>query len=370
MTMMSLVVSVTFVILSLAANQLGPRLIPTFMADRQIQAVIGLFLGTLLYILVVLRSISDVLGASGVPHLAVTGGTLLTVSCLFALLFYVHKVARSLVADRIVDTVGRNLLESVLTILPERGEDDGRRAVDDRLPDAEQEIAIGRSGVIQVVDHEALLSQAADADIVLEVRVRAGHFVMRHGAHVLVRGGSLDEDAQEKVRRAFVIGPDRSPAQDIEFGIRQLVEIGLRALSPGINDPFTAIATLDRLGEALEAAIGRGEPAAKLRDSEGRARVLLSRSDPEGLIGATFDSLRQAGRTNPAILIRMADIIGELARTAPARCWREGLGQQLGKISETAHAAQLVPADLSDVRRRLDRAAEALARPASSAESM
>ena len=98
--------------------------------------------------------------------------------------------------------------------------------------------------------------------------------------------------------------------------------------------------------------------------------MLLSRSDPEGLIGATLNSLRQAGQTNPAILIRMADIIGELARTAPARCWREGLGQQLGKIGETAHAAQLVPADLSDVRRRLDRAAEALARPASSAESM
>ena len=104
----------------------------------------------------------------------------------------------------------------------------------------------------------------------LDVRVRAGHFVLRHGAHVLVRGGTLDEEAQEKVRQAFVIGPERSPAQDIEFGIRQLVEIGLRALSPGINDPFTAIATLDRLGEALEAAIARGEPAGLLRDGEGR----------------------------------------------------------------------------------------------------
>ena len=171
---------------------------------------------------------------------------------------------------------------------------------------------------------------------------------------------ALDEDAQEKVRQAFVIGPDRSPAQDIEFGIRQLVEIGLRALSPGINDPFTAIAALDRLADALEAAIARGEPAAVLRDSEGRPRVLLSRSDPEGLIGAAFNSLRQAGRTNPAILIRMADIIGELARTAQAQRWREGLAQQLGKIGETAHAAELVPADLSDVQARVERAAEAL----------
>jgi uncharacterized membrane protein len=360
MTMMSLVVSVTFVILSLAANQLGPRLIPTFMADRQIQAVIGLFLGTILYILVVLRSISDVLGPSGVPHVAVTGGTLLTVFCLFALLFYVHKVARSLVADSIVDTVGRALLRSVLTILPEPEENYEHGARQEHLLAVGQEIAIGRSGIIQVVEHDALLSEATDAGVILDVRVRAGHFVLRHGRHVLVRGGTLDDEAQEKVRQAFVIGPERSPAQDIEFGMRQLVEIGLRALSPGINDPFTAIATLNRLGEALEAAIARGETAGVLRDREGRPRVFLSRSDPEGMIGTAFDALRQAAGNNPAVLIRMADIIGELARGARGDRWNDGLAEQLGKIGETAQAAQLAPADLSVVRVRLGQAANAL----------
>ena len=363
MTMMSLVVSVTFVILSLAANQLGPRLIPTSRADRQIQAVIGLFLATILYILVVLRSISDVLGPRGVPHVAVTGGTLLTVLCLFALLFYVHKVARSLVADNIVDTVGRGLLQSVRMILPERGDGDGREVADARLPAVEQDIAIGRSGVIQVVDHDALLAQAIEAGVALEVAVRAGHFVLRHGAHVRVRGGSLDEAGQDTVREAFVIGPERSPAQDIEFGIRQLVEIGLRALSPGINDPFTAIATLDRLGEALEAAIARGEPAAVLRDGDGHPRVVLSRSDPPGLIGAAFDALRQAARTNPAVLIRMVDILAELARAAEGPCWREALADQLRKIGQTAQAATLVPADLAAVQVRIEQAEDALGQP-------
>jgi uncharacterized membrane protein len=367
MTMMSLVVSVTFVILSLAANQLGPRLIPTFMADRQIQAVIGLFLATILYILVVLRSISDVLGPSGVPHVAVTGGTLLTVFCLFALLFYVHKVARSLVADNIVDTVGRGLLQSVRTILPEPGDGDGdgdgQEADLERLPAVEQDIAIGRSGVIQVVDHDALLAQAVEAGVTLDVAVRAGHFVLRHGAHVRVRGGSLDEEGQDTVREAFVIGPERSPAQDIEFGIRQLVEIGLRALSPGINDPFTAIATLDRLGEALEAAIARGELAGVLRDGDGWPRVVLSRSDPAGMIGAAFDPLRQAGRTNPAVLIRMADIIAELARAARGRRWKDALADQLRKIGQTAQAADLVPADLSAVQVRIEQAVDAPGQP-------
>lgn len=363
MTMMSLVVSVTFVILSLAANQLGPRLIPTFMADRQIQAVIGLFLGTILYMIAVLRSISDVLGPSGVPHVAVTGGTLLTVFCLFALLFYVHKVARSLVADSIVDTVARGLLQSVTTILPDPGEGHGEVAAAESVPDVDQEIAIGRSGVIQVVDHGALLSQAVQTGVVLDVRVRAGHFVLRQGAHVLVRGGALDEEAQEAVRKTFVIGPERSPAQDIEFGMRQLVEIGLRALSPGINDPFTAIATLDRLGEALEAAMARGEPAPVLRDDEGQPRVLLNRSDPEGMIGAAFDALRQAGRSNPAVLIRMADIIGQLAAGARAQSWRQALADQLARISDTARAAGLVPADLAAVEHRVAKASRTLGLP-------
>jgi uncharacterized membrane protein len=109
MTMSSLVVSVTFVILTLAANQLGPRLIPTFMGDRQIQTVLGLFLGTILYVLVVLRSLDETLGPEGVPHVAVTVGSALTVVCLFALLFYLHKVARAIVADSIVAQVADDL---------------------------------------------------------------------------------------------------------------------------------------------------------------------------------------------------------------------------------------------------------------------
>ena len=117
-----------------------------------------------------------------------------------------------------MDTVGRDLLHAVLTILPEPGENDGDKARDG-LPAVGQEIAIGRSEVIQVVDHDALLSEGVDVGVMIDVRVRAGHFVLRGGAHVLVRGGTLDEEAQEMVRQAFVIGPERSPAQDIEFGI-------------------------------------------------------------------------------------------------------------------------------------------------------
>jgi uncharacterized membrane protein len=117
MTMTSLVVSVTFVILTLAANQLGPRLISTFMGDRQIQTVLGLFLGTILYVLVVLRSLDETLGTEGVPHVAVTIGSALTVICLFALLFYVHKIARAIIADSVVARVAGDLHNDIRSML-------------------------------------------------------------------------------------------------------------------------------------------------------------------------------------------------------------------------------------------------------------
>src|ERR687889_365283 len=144
MTMTSLVVSVTFVILTLAANQLGPRLISTFMGDRQIQIVLGLFLGTILYVLVILRSLDETLGPEGVPHAAVTVGSALTVVCLFALLFYVHKVARAIVADSIVARVAHDLHDDVRSMLAKAGESED--AVPKNIPPAAGTVSLGRSG--------------------------------------------------------------------------------------------------------------------------------------------------------------------------------------------------------------------------------
>jgi uncharacterized membrane protein len=118
MTMTSLVVSMTFIILPLAANQLGPRLVTTFLADRLLQVALGLFIGTILYLLVVLGSLDEARG-TGVPRLAVTVGRVLTVLCLFALMFYVDKVARWIIADNIVEEVSGNLRKNIHEMLPE-----------------------------------------------------------------------------------------------------------------------------------------------------------------------------------------------------------------------------------------------------------
>jgi len=355
MTMTSLVVSVTFVILTLAANQLGPRLIPIFMGDRQIQTVLGLFLGTILYVLVVLRSLDETLGPEGVPHAAVTVGSALTVVCLFALLFYVHKVARAIVADSIVARVARDLHNDVRSMLADAGESDG--AVPKDIPPTAGTVSLGRSGYIQVIDYDRLISLACREDALLQVKVRAGHFVLKGGEHVVVHAAQWpDNDAIEAIREAFVVGEERSPAQDLEFGLRQLVEIALRALSPGINDPYTAIAVLDRLGAALEEIFQRSLRPTALHDKEGAVRVIAQRSDVQGLIDAAFDPIRQAGQEIPAVLIRMADVLGQLASVLRPGAAREAVARHLGRLAETAEAARLAPCDRSAVLLRVERA--------------
>lgn len=350
MTMTSLVVSVTFVILTLAASQLGPRLISMFVGDRQIQAVLGLFIGTIAYIVTILRTVNEELGQDGVPHAAVTLASLLTLACLFALLFYIHKIARSIVADNIVEAVSQILRRDVKDIL--RDDDSVEVSRFDLTGMTFRSISLNRHGYIQVVDYARLVEIARKNDAVIEVCVRAGHHVICNGVHVKISCGH-SENIDAAVRSAFVIGRVRTPAQDIEHGIRQLVEIAVRALSPGINDPFTAIAVIDRLGAALEEILlGRLQPRL-LADDDGRVCVVADRSGVTGIVDAAFDSIRQAGCDNPAILIRIADTLGALARLLePGQAIRAVLGQ-LAKLEETAQLGRMTDCDRAAVVLRI-----------------
>jgi uncharacterized membrane protein len=174
---------------------------------------------------------------------------------------------------------------------------------------------------------------------------------------VVVHGGRpLDEKAAQPIRDAFVVGGERSSAQDLEFGLRQLVEIALRALSPGINDPYTAIAVIDRLGAALEEIFMRSLQQEVWRDKEGEVRVIAQRSDVQGLTDAAFDAIRQAGREIPAVLIRMADVLGQLAPVLRSEEARGAVSQHFGKLAETAAEARLAPSDRTAVLRRIEQA--------------
>ena len=355
-TMTSLVVSITMVVLSLAAGQLGPRIIWSFIRDRQIQTVLGLFLATTFYLLIVLRSIDEELGADYVPHVAVTIGSVLTAICLFALLFHIHKVARSIIADEVVQRVAGEL-EAAIARLPEDGGEPPAPEADEldpALPHS-RPLAFEKAGYIQVIDYQGLAELAEKHGLVVQVHVRAGHFLHRSGGHATVFGeGPIADEHDEAIRAAIVIGPGRSPTQDLEYSIRQLVEIAVRALSPGINDPFTAIAVIHHLGRALEMVSGRTLRPAVYRDEAGRIRVLADAGDYAGLLDAALNQIRQSGKDTPAVLIEMTRMCGRLAPRWTAEGQGRALAQHVEKLRRAAHRYISDPDDLAD----FDRAAE------------
>lgn len=294
------------------------------------------------------------------PHAAVTLASLLTVICLFALLFYIHKIAHAIIADNVVEAVSQSLRKDVKEILQSDTATQSQICGPhdfDETGIAFRSIALEAQGYIQVVDYSRLVEIARENDAVIVVNVRAGHHLIHHGDHVRLSPG-IPADCDKAIRKAFVIGRNRTAAQDLEHGIRQLVEIAVRALSPGINDPFTAIAVMDRLTAALEEILmGRLQPNL-ITDARGRVRVKADRNTFASIIDTAFDAIRQSGSDNPAILIRIADNLGALARLLqPGEPFRAVLGQ-LAKLHETAQSGKLTDMDREHVIARITAARE------------
>lgn len=357
-TMTSLVVSITMVVLTLAAGQIGPRLIRNFIQDWTTQAVLGLFLADIVYLLVVFRTI-DGNQADRVPHLAVSVGTGLTTLCLFVLLVYVHKLARSIIYDNVVQRVAADLHDVTAALLPERGD-----GPPEKPPDLRGDFAwvdLDQDGYVQAIDLDGLVATAQRADSVIRLDVRPGHYVIGGGEHVAVfPAGACTADLSKAIRGAFIIGSERTPTQDVEFGIRQLVEMATRALSPGINDVFTALAVIDNLSASMARIFDRAIEPTVLRDSAGIVRVVRDVTGYDGFVGAGFDQIRQAGSGNAAVLIRLVDAILRLAPRVRSDAQREPLREQLDMILKAGEQNIAIPRDLDILRARWRQATERL----------
>lgn len=348
-TMTALVISITIVVLALAAGQIGPRLIRNFIGDRVVQTVLGLFISTILYLLTVFRTLDGGPNAD-VPHLAVTTGTALSALCLFILLFFVHKLARSIIYDNVVHGVAVNLRTTIHQLLPE--EPSPRQEI--APPDTDGAwISLAGDGYIQTIEFESLLSAAEKADAMLHITVRPGHYVLARGEHVAVHPAeACTHHLVKAIRRAFILGAERTPTQDLEFGIRQLVEIALRALSPGINDTFTAVAVIDNLSSGVAQIFDRGLEPRILCDRDGKCRILRDVTDHDGIVEAAFNQIRQSGKASPAVLIRLIDALGRLAPYIRTDTQQQAVLAQLATILETAEENVTIPGDLDHIRHR------------------
>ncbi len=348
-TMATLAISITMVVLTLAAQQLGPRLIRNFMASRRTQASLGLFIGTVVYLLLVLRSAYG--DRNSVPSLAVTGGTLLMLICVVTLLLFLHHLARSIVADNIIDVVGRELDGNIAQLMPEK---DAEQTSPPPAVGESKAVLLAAGGYVQAIDYHSITTAAAEAGAVVTLVLRAGQHRIAGALAATVAPAECATDALcGTIRESVVVGAERTTVQDLEYSIRQLVEVALRALSPGINDVYTALAVINRLSSSMRNIMARGAPQAVWCDADGKPRVVAPVSTFEGVADAALNQIRQSGADKPAVLIHLADAIGQLLQQA-GDDHRPALQKHLQLVLDAGRRTIADDADLKALEARVE----------------
>lgn len=346
------VFSITILVLSMASAQFGPQLLGNFMQHRGTQVVLGAFVGTFVYCLIVLSAVRNDEMLVFVPNLSVGLGLLLGILSFGLLIYFIHHVSVFIQASRVISDVGERMEASVSRAFPER--DSGSRTTpdeEDAGPIHEKFASQGcaarstESGYLQMIDWEALCRVAADNDLMLEMTCRPGHYIVEGEKLVLVLPQDrTDDKILSRICGALLLGPERIPPQDPEFAVHQLLQVALRALSPGINDPYTAINCIDRLSAALAHLAERQLPSRYLLDKQGKVRVINNPYTYGGIVNTAFDQLRQHAAGNAAVTFRLLEVAATLGEQNLPPPFREALERQvyaIGKLNEPYFACQI-----------------------------
>lgn len=359
-TLAGLVFSMTLVVLSQAASQYTSRVMRNFLGDRVNQVVLGVFLGIYAYCLMVLRGLGD--DGAPVPVLSVLAGMAFALAGVVFLIYFIHHVARSLRVENLVATIQDDTLPVIDRLYPEAAGTGpaaaagaGGRWATPGVP----AVPATTSGYIQDIDADCLAEVACALDAAIEVPFVPGAFVVEGEALVRIHGAARpDPEQQGRIRQAFTCGRSRSIQQDPAFGLRQLVDIAMRALSPGVNDTTTAVLVLDRLAVLIRRLGQRGMPSPH-REVDGVVRLVLARPGFEDYLGLAFDQIRQWAADNPALLGRLLDVLAGLLGvvTDPER--RALLHEHGRRVMAAAERAIKETCDLDFLRTRHARLAAA-----------
>lgn len=354
-TVTSLVFSLTLVSLTLASQQLGPRVISFFMGDRVNQSVLGVFLATFVYALLILRTINDEGGRVFVPYGSIIVAIVLAIVCFALLIYFIHHAALSIQADNMLARVGDGLAPVIEELFPpaEAGPCPYERealAKSAFFSDARPVEGV-RSGYIQLVAEQKLLALAERHDVTVVVQGRAGSFLTAPAPLAWVGPeAAVTEAVAKAVREAIVVGPRRTATQDVEYSMRALVDITLRALSPSLNDPHTAMAGIDRIGDAVARLMRHGVPHPVLCGADGRPRVALYPLRFSDVLHTAFRQIYEAARGNAAVSGYLLGTLTTLAAFVRSAEQREALRQHGEAVVEMLRDA----ACRDDERERLD----------------
>jgi len=363
-TVVGVVFSITILALTLASQQFGPRMLRNFIRDVGTQLTLGVFVASFVYSVLALASITTEPHKVFVPHISITVSLVLMLVDIAFLIYFIHHVAKTIQLPEVIARVARDLGRAIDAEFPTPVSAEPH---DERLPGPsveqlgafldEEGVAVPAttSGYLQFVGYAQLIDIATDTDAVIRLAHRPGHFVVAGRPLATVWPESAAFAVSAALTRAHITGPHRTIAQDPVFPIDQLAEIAIRALSPAVNDTFTALTCIDWLSDGMCKISGRVLVEGVYRDRYGAIRLIEFDPSYARMANRAFDKIRQSARGMPAVLIRLMDGLAHVIEYTATTEQRRVLVRQADMVMRASDESVPEAEDRRDVRRRYER---------------
>ncbi len=357
MTVAGVTFSLTLAALAQASSQYTPRILRNFMGDRENQVVLGSFVGIFVYCLVVLRTIRG--GDEGVfvPSLSVVFAIFLAVVGIALLIFFIHHIASSIQASNLIASAAEETYAAIDRLFPQQvgesssgdGTDDEAHAADELANRSWHEIPSRATGYVQSIDDERMIELATEHDTVIQMECGIGAFVVENEPLTsLALNSAPDEKLIKRLNSIYTISRHRTVEQDAAFGVRQIVDIALKALSPGINDTTTAVTCVDYLTSICARLANRRLPE-RYRYHDENLRVIARGATFESMLDDSFDQIRESAEGNAAIIVRMLHGLRTIARQSRSQQLVRHISVHLGRIESFASRSIESPHDCARV---------------------
>ncbi len=361
-TVAGLTFTLTLLAMAQASSQYTSRILRNFMRDRRNQFVLGFFVGIFVYCLIVLRTIRGGDEGRFIPSLAVFFGLLLAITSVGVLIFFIHHIASSIQASSIISSAAEETIQAIERLFPQEVGEEAEESEESEAQvtpagQAWRAIPARSTGYVQDVDADKLMKFAGERDCVVRMERGLGAFVVKDSPLVSIAwrgtgGGELDEETVEQLNSVFTINHYRTIEQDAAFGIRQIVDIALKALSPGVNDTTTAVVCIDYLG-AILAALARQRIEQHYRSEEGEVQVIARGATFASLVREAFDQIRDVAGDNTAIYLRLLGALETVARQTGNERRSATLAAQVNLVADEAERDLASTYNLQRVHQRV-----------------
>ena len=352
------VFSITLVVLTLASSQLGSRLVRNFMYDRLNQVVLGTYSSSFVYCLIILSSLKDNESFHFIPAISVLVALALAIAGIILLIVFIHHVSMSIQSDNVISDISETMSKSIRKLFPDEIGHEEKNATPDinslkQEYTFKQEIRCNKSGYLQSIDGQGLMNIAETNDCIIIVQQRPGDFLVQDMALCEVLcNEECGKEMHEQIQDDFIIGKVRTPLQDSEFLIHQMVEIAARALSPGVNDPYTAIACIDNLTSVMCYLAGVEFPSPYRYDMQDKLRVIAGNHTFSGMLNVAFNQLRQYAERNPSVMIRLMEATHTISTFSRNKNQQDLIIRHANMIMKAAEKTFSEHRDLEDIKER------------------